>query len=185
MKDQTWQVEHRGRVIRATNRFSLFPPRTSEVLEMDGVVMAQHQGGFFRTDSILDANVEWDGVSRHVQARIGPKRAANIFPGCHILVDGVRVGGDAAVELRIPDLQEAHRLHAQGALRYMVVKGLLQYGLPFGFFMSLLRWPGWGEESWAQWVSGFVFHALAFGAVIGWLEWRSLKAWVTRNTDHL
>ncbi len=176
MKDKVWELTYEGRLIRAVNRCSLFPPRTSERLEVDGEVIDQNNGGFLRMFSILRGTVDFAGVKRVVEARIASKRSG-LSTGCHILVDDVLVGGDTRRTLQIPDAELAQRQLKKGVLAYLVKTGFLLYGLPFAIGMTLFNQP----ENVLIGSVIFAFYILFFGGIMGWLSWRSLQSQAQRN----
>ncbi|MDR4469864.1 MAG: hypothetical protein MRJ68_16465 [Nitrospira sp.] len=175
MRDKSWEAEHCGRRIRITNRLSFLPPHTSEVLEVDGVVVKENKGGFLRMFSVLERDVEFAGVKKHVEARIAQK-VGSYRTGCHILVDGVLVGGDIGVQLNLPDLEAAKKLYVQGAVRYITRAGLLTYGLPFALLMTLFNAP----ETVTDTIVTFTTHLVLFGGGMGWFMWQSLKSRVEK-----
>ena len=176
MKDKVWEFTYEGRFIRAVNRCSLFPPRTSDRLEVDGEVIDQNNGGFLRLFSVLRGTVDFAGVKRVVEARIAAKRNG-LSTGCHIFVDDALVGGDKRRTLQIPDAELAQKQLKKGVLAYLVKTGFLLYGLPFAIGMTLFNQP----DNLLIGSLIFVFYILFFGGIMGWLSWRSLKSQARRN----
>jgi len=175
MSDKSWETEHCGRRIRITNRLSFLPPHTSEVLEVDGAVVKENKGSFLRMFSVLESDVEFAGVKKHVEARIAQK--VNGFrTGCHILVDGKLVGGDTKVQLNMPDLETAKNQYAHGPVRYIARNGLLSYGLPFAFLMTFFNTP----ETMTATIVTFTMHLVLFGVGMGWFMWQTLKSRVEK-----
>jgi hypothetical protein len=137
MKDKIWEVEYEGHVIRAINKLSLFPPKTSEVLEIDDEVI-EHKidGGFFRAVATMNCVHELNGIERQIEIRFAPKE---YIPntGCQILVDGVKVGGDKSI--RYVDLSEAKKLYAKGFFHFLLIKNMPKIILSLGIAVLLLR----------------------------------------------
>lgn len=175
MRDKSWETEHCGRRIRITNRLSFIPTHTSEVLEVDGAVVKENKGSFLRMFSVLESDVEFAGVKKHVEARIAQK-VGSLLMGCHILVNGELVGGDVGVQLNLPDLEAAKKLYAQGAVQYITRTGLPSYGLPFALLMTLFNTP----ETMTATIVTFTTHLVLFGGGMGWFMWQSLKARVEK-----
>lgn len=175
MSDKIWEVDHQGRRIRVTNRISFVPPRTSEVLEVDGTIVKENKGSFLHMFSILESDVEFGGTKKHVEVQIAQK-VGGFQTGCHILVNDELVGGDTGVQLNVPDLETAKKQYAQGAFRYITRIGLLKYGLPFAALMTLFNRP----ETMTDMTIAFTKYLVVFGGGMGWFMWRSLKSRVEK-----
>ena len=92
------------------------------------------------------------------------------FVGCHILVDGERVGGDVDSAIAAPDAEEAAKEHRLGATGF--TGRMLAYGLPFGVIMSGLVPP----EDGAWLLPRFLGFTLFYGGGMAAMYWRSLRA---------
>ncbi len=169
MKDKVWEIDFDGHKIKAINKCSFFPPRTSEVLEIDGVVIEHTKGNLFKFYTTIVAKHYFSGVEREVEVRIAQKRGS-LRTGCQVLIDGDLVGGDKAIQY--PDPEEAKEQLEKGYLQYFLSVGLLCYGLPFAITMSFL------DRSYpiATIALKFAFHALFFGGIMSYFYWRSMKS---------
>ena len=169
MKATAWTATVDGHEIRAINHYSLLPPRTRETLEIDGVQVAEGCLGWFATNASLNVRADLGGQSRHIEARLGAK-VPMPFVGCHILVDGERVGGDVDSAIAAPDAEEAAKEHRLGATGF--TGRMLAYGLPFGVIMSLLVPP----EDGAWLLPRFLGFTVFYGGGMAAMYWRSLQA---------
>ncbi len=177
MKDKVWTVNFKGHEIKAVNKLSLLPPRTSELLEVDGVVIRHVRGHFLRMTSSIIEEITLSGIEHTVEVRIA-QRADSLTTGCQIFVDGEFLGGDA--EIQFPDLSTARQQLADGYISYFMKVGLIRYGLPFAFLMLILARPETVAE--AAWT--FVFHQVFFGGVMSYWSWRGVKTIVSeRNVE--
>lgn len=104
MKDKVWEIDFDGHKIKAINKFSFFPPCTSEILEIDGVVIEHTKGSLCRSYQTIIAKHYFSGVEREIEVRIAQKWGS-LRTGCQVLIDGDLVGGDKAIQY--PDPEEA------------------------------------------------------------------------------
>ncbi len=102
MKDNIWCAEYKGHEIRVINKVSLFPPQTSELLEIDGVLIKHVKGSFLRFHSTILTKYNFGDVEKEVDIRIGPKSVGKGI-GCHIYIDGTQIGGDRAILNTVQD----------------------------------------------------------------------------------
>lgn len=167
MTDKTWTADFHGHRIRAINRLSWLPPRTSEALEIDGVMAHDAPGSFLRSTATLLSRHVLGGVERTVEARFA-NEAGTLGVGCQIFVDGQMVGGSKAI--MYPDPAETERILGNGFLRYFLTYGLPRFGLVYAILMSLTAF----SLSPAAALRTFVFHALWFGLFMSWWLWRGL-----------
>ncbi len=181
MKDRIWEFEYEGRHLRVTNRFSFFPLRSEELLEVDGQVVATGKGGLLSEFAIIEARVDFAGVERQVEIRIAPKRQApwRLWTmGCHILIDGVLVGGDTSATLVLPELAElvkartSYREQPRQFIWRLLVRSIVFEGLPFALLMLALNTP----DSLSEALVYLVFNAIPFGSLTAWMSWRSLRS---------
>lgn len=176
MKDKVWETQYEGKTLRVTNRVSFFPPRTSEHLQVDGETVNENRGGFLRMNSTLRTQLDLGGSTKQIEVRIAQKEGS-LQTGCHILVDGVIVGGDIDNKLKYPDPGVAKALYAQGPARFIIMTGFLRYGLPFAITMAFLGTPAGLLATVVTFAAQLVF----FGGAMGWFMWRSLEAQVGRT----
>ena len=169
MKDKTWSVEYRGHSIRAINKLSFFPLKTSELLEIDGVLIKEVKGSMFRLNSTIFAKHNFSGEEHEVEIRIALKKGG-AGTGCQILIDGELIGGDEAIQYPDPRLAEGQI--KKGFVRYFLTNGLLNFGVPFGVLMALINKVD--PISTMAWK--FAFHAIFFGLAMSYFSWRGIKS---------
>ncbi|MFM8392320.1 MAG: hypothetical protein ACKOB4_00145 [Acidobacteriota bacterium] len=174
MKDKIWEVEFEGRLIRVTNRFSILPPRTAEILEVDGQVVARGKGGFLSEYSIIEARIDFAGVERQIEVQIAPLRGKSWAVGCYILIDGRLVGGDTTATLLIPDLQHAraaYQADPRRFLRQLVLRRFLNEILPLAIAVLIIYWP----TTIMQGMVYLLINILIIGLLSGWHAWHSFR----------
>ena len=167
MTEKIWTAEFHGHRIRAINRLSWLPPRTSEALEIDGVMVHDAPGSFLRSTATHLSRHILGGVERTVEARFA-NEVGGLGVGCQIFVDGSMIGGSKAI--MFPDPAETERILGKGFLHYFLTYGLPRFGLFFAILMSLTSFSL--SPTAAVWT--FVFHALWFGGFMSWWLWRGL-----------
>lgn len=174
MKDKTWEVEFEGRQLRVTNRHSLFPPRTGEYLEVDGQLVATGSCSWLSEFSVIEAQLSFAGTERKVEVQIAPIKGKLFTMGCHILIDGTLIGGDAGSSLVIPELTQArasYRADSRQFIRQLFTRHLLAEGLPFALLMLVITKPA----SFVEGAMVLLLTTITFGALTGWMTWRSLR----------
>jgi len=174
MKDKIWEVEFEGRQLRVTNRFSLLPPRTAEILEVDGQVVARGKGGFMSEYSIIEARIDFAGVVRQVEIQIAPLQGKSWAVGCHVFIDGRLVGGDTTATLLIPDLKNARAAYQADPRRFvrqLVLRHFLIEILPFALVMLIVYWP----TTIMQGMVYLLINILIIGLLTGWQAWHSFR----------
>lgn len=176
MKDKVWEVDFDGHKIRAINKISIFPPRTSEVLEVDDTVIKHVKGSFFRMHSTIKTTYDFSGVERKVEARMAQK-TGSVRTGCQVLIDGDLVGGDDVIQY--PDPEKDKKQFEKGYLRYFLTVGLLNYGLPYAIMMLFLG----GDKPAITIFWMFAFHALFVGGVVSYVTWRGIKSRVSATSS--
>ena len=173
MKDKIWEVEYRETKVRAINKLSFFPPKTTEIIEVNAKVVKESKGGFFRPYARIRVVTIIDGRDTDIEVIIGLKKR-KIGTGCHIYINQELVGGDINIELEYPNQKKVDELLRKGFLSYFTKIGILKYGLPFAFMMSapaLFQRPEIGTV-----ISNFIFHLLLFSFVISLYNWYALKS---------
>jgi hypothetical protein len=178
MKDKVWEANFDGHNIMATNKISFFPPRTSEVLEIDGVVIEHLKGSFFRMHSTILSKYNFNGTIREVEVRIAQK-AEGVGTGCQILVDGNIVAGDKSIQY--PDLEKAKEQLEKGFFHHFIFTGLPNYGLPYAAVMLFANKP----DSTIAILVTFMFHICSFGGGMSYLTWRGIKSRVALSAKKL
>jgi hypothetical protein len=167
MKDKVWDIEYQGHHIRVINKVSFLPPKTSEVLEVDNVIVVDKSGSFLRTYSSIFTHYDFNGIARNIEVRFAPKK--KIMVGCQIFVDNIQVGGDRSIAY--PDPLQISQQLAAGFWRYFLSVGLLNYGLPYATMMAIFEWG----ESASIIAKKFVIHQLVFGLLMSYSAWEGLK----------
>lgn len=173
MKDKVWEIEYEGSLIRIINKISLFPPKTSEVLIIDGELIEHVKGGFLRMTSTITVTHNFNDVAKAVEVRIAPTTSW-LRTGAQLYINGEFIGGDKAIQYLEPD--KALKQYKKGYFRYFLTVGLLNFGLPYAVMMSVLNISD--SISSAAWQ--FVLHATLFGGVMSYLSWRSIKVRVLK-----
>ncbi|MFZ4985066.1 MAG: hypothetical protein ACOYLF_06355 [Blastocatellia bacterium] len=174
MKNKIWEAEFEGRNIRITNRASMFPFHNRECLEVDDQLVATGKARLLAEFVIIKALVEFSGVTRQVEVRIAGLKGRFFTTGCHILIDGMLVGGDTERTLILPDIAEARTryLHQpRQFIRRFFIRNVLEEGLPFAALMLLITTP----QSVVEGLFFFVCGLIGFGLTIAWMNWRSLR----------
>ncbi len=169
MKDKIWEVKFNNSVIKVINKVSLFPPKTSEMLVVDGNLIKQVSGRFFSSISVFNANYTFDNVEKQIEVRIALK-TGSLRTGAQIYVDGEFVGGDARIQC--PNPYEMMRQYKLGYPRYFVTTGLIRDGLPFAIFMTLFNLTDLTLTT----LWRFLFHMIFFGGFMSYLSWREIKS---------
>lgn len=170
MKPKHWSVEHEGHLIRATNQHLLWPPFTRERLEVDGVTVAEGKLGAVSHFATLSARVELAGRPRHVEARLGNK-LGRLVTGCHLLVDGELIGGDADEEIDHPTPEQAREEFEGGFVGTLLGGRMLMTGLPYGAVVVLFQRPPTAFLA----LVDFALLTVMFGGSMCWVYWRSLR----------
>ena len=174
MKDKVWEVDYQGSNLSVTNKLSWLPPKTSELLEINGKVVKHIKGSFLRPTSTIKAAHEFNGVKRKVEVRIAQKNGA-VGTGAQIYVDGEFIGGDDSIQY--PDPKLALESYQKGYFNYLLKVGLLQYGLPFAVIMTIINRSDTIEGT----IAAFLIQALFFGGAMSYFSWRGI---VSRFKNH-
>lgn len=169
MKDKIWSAEYKGHIIRAINKFSFFPPKTSELLEVDGVLIREIKGSLFRMNSIIFAKNQFAGEEQEIEVRIAQK-SGGAGTGCQIFIDGTQIGGDKTIQY--PDPEKAEKQVERGYFRYFITSGLLSFGVPFAVIMAIFNMA----DPILTMAWKFVFHAFFFGLAMSYFSWRGIKS---------
>jgi hypothetical protein len=107
-----------------------------------------------------------------IEVLVGP--AGFLGVGCHIYADGQLIGGDTTKKLNAHSLHEWKKIKQRGISRFLLVRGLVLAGLPFGIGMTFLQSVGF-MASWSNLLFSFVFHTTVFGLAMGYFFWWSLN----------
>jgi len=123
MKEQIWEAEFEGHKLRAINKTSLYPIKTSEALEIDGKLIVQTKECVIRMNPPIMTSYCFDGVEREIEVRFARKKGLFKGTGCQIFVDGIQIGGDKAI--RYMDPKKAEKLLKKGFFYFFITRGLL------------------------------------------------------------
>ena len=134
MKNRTWDVEYQTYQIRAIHNISLFPPKISENLEINGVIVESIQGSFLRSCSTIFTKYSFNGTDREIEVRFAKKPGIGSM-GCQIFVDGQKIGGDRTI--KYPDPRKSAEYIKKGFIHYLLSIGLLSYGLPIAIGLGI------------------------------------------------
>jgi hypothetical protein len=107
-----------------------------------------------------------------IEVLVGP--AGFLGVGCHIYADGQLIGGDTTKKLNAHSLHEWKEIKQRGISRFLLVRGLLLAGLPFGIAMTVFQAVGF-MPGWSSLLSSFMFHTTFFGLSMGYYVWWSLE----------
>jgi hypothetical protein len=179
MKDRkVWDIEYQGHRIRIIYTVSVFPLNTSEVLEIDGVIVENHSGNVLNNYSTILTNYNFNGIDRSVEVRIAQK----ILPtmGCQVFIDGNQVGGDRYI--RYPDAQKISQQLKEGFWNYFLSVGLLNYGLPFAIALMMFMLFVDRTKSISEIATRFAFHQVLYGLYMSYFSWERLKK-INRSTQ--
>lgn len=175
---KVWDLEYQGHRIRIINKFSFFPLKTSEILEIDGIVIKNHLGNFLDSYSTILTNYNFNGIDQAVEVRIAQK----ILPtmGCQVFIDGKQIGGDRY--LRYPDPQKISQQLKEGFWNYFLSVGLLYYGLPFAIMMLIFMLFVDRNRSISELATKFAFNQVLYGLWMSYFSWEGLKK-INRSTQ--
>ena len=154
--------------------------RTGEELYVGGVKVDSNESNLFtRMSAHLAAPISIAGVRHNVEAVLGQ---AGIRVACRILVDGEVIGGDQRRQSTIPDATAWEKIREAGLPRYLLTKGLMQFGIPFATIMVAIG-PPVRDRSWGAIGVQWALSALLFGLPMALLTWRSTEvAYRSRRT---
>ena len=173
MKDiKVWDIKYQEHRIRIIYNLSFFPLKTSEILEIDGVIIVDnHPSNVLKNYSTILTNYNFNGINRSVEVRIAQK----ILPtmGCQVFIDGEQVGGDRYI--RYPDAQQISQQLKAGFWNYFLSVGLLNYGLPFAILMMMFTLFVDRPNSISQIATRFAFHQVLYGLYMSYFSWERLK----------
>ncbi|WP_370978277.1 hypothetical protein [Agaribacterium sp. ZY112] len=176
MKDKLWEVDFEGHKIKAINKVSLFPPRTSEALEIDGELVEHVKGSMYRMCSNISVNHTLSGKERNIEVRMAQK-TGRLGTGCQIFIDGTLIGGDNAI--RYPDPEKTQKKFEKGFIHHLLSTGLLHYGLPYACMMTVINLASMGHNSISIMMLLFIFYAVFFGSMMSYFSWQSIKGVVS------
>ncbi len=137
MKSQTWSSRYNGYHIVVTSKVSFFPPKTTEILEIDGLLIDSSCNNIFRLSSIIIAKYKFNSIEQEIEIRVGQKAGMSSGKdGCQIFIDDKQISGEQS--LQCPNPQIAAKQIKEGFLRYIISVGLPHYGLPITVGLTIL-----------------------------------------------
>lgn len=174
MKDKVWEFDYEGHLIKITNKISIIPPKTSELLEIDGAVVKHEKGNIFRMNSTIRSIYRFNNIEKNIEVRIAQK-TGSLATGAQVYINDEFIGGDKSIQY--PDPDEALKQYKKGYFCYFMTVGLLNFGLPYAILMAIFN----KADPVMTMVWKFVFHATFFGAIMSYLMWRNIKNRVKLN----
>ena len=172
MSNKTWSVLFEGAQIDVTSHKRLLPPQRLTTLSIDGLPIHKSHSHLSRNQFYLAAPLKYEEGQSLIEVLMGP---AGFFGlGCHIYADGQLIGGDTTKKLHAHFPHQWEEIKRRGIGRFLVVRGLLLAGLPFGIGMTFLQSVGF-MASWSNLLFSFVFHTTVFGLAMGYFFWWSLN----------
>jgi hypothetical protein len=181
VKDKIWDVIYQNHLIKAINKVSLFPPSTSEILEINNVIIKHARGNLLRSFSTISSKYSFNGVDRAVEVRFAQKTNSLGKIGCQIFVDRQQIGGDKSIEY--PDEKQVAKMSQKiekGFFLYFTSTGLLNYGLPFALVMTLIDL----QTPIVTRIGKFMFHLLFYGLFMSCFSWIQMKNMVKELTKY-
>ena len=172
MFNKTWSVQYKDTQIDVTNQHALLPPKNRKTLSIDGQLVHERDSHMLQHQTYLAAPLNDQQGQSLIEALIAP---AGLFGvGCHIYADGQLIGGDTTKKLNAYSSHEWKEIKQRGISRFLLVRGLVLAGLPFGIGMTFLQTVGF-MASWSSLLFSFVFHTTVFGLAMGYFFWWSLN----------
>jgi hypothetical protein len=168
VKDKIWNIDYEGHLITIRNKISIIPPKTSEVLEVDGVIVKHEKGSFFLMAATIKSNYSFNGVEKDIEVRMAQK-VGGVGVGAQVYINNEFVGGDKSINYL--DSELALKQYKKGYLRHLLTVGLLKFGLPFAILMAIVNK---GDPAFmTAWT--FSYHAIGFGGLMSYFSWRTIK----------
>ena len=172
MFNKTWSVQYKDTQIAVTNQHALLPPKSRKTLSIDGQLVHERDSHMLQHQTYLAAPLNDEQGQSLIEALIAP--AGFFGVGCHIYADGQLIGGDTTKKLHAHFPHQWEQIKRRGIGRFLVVRGLLLAGLPFGIAMTIFQAVGF-MPGWSNLLSSFMFHTTFFGLSMGYYVWWSLE----------
>lgn len=172
MGTKTWSVQYKNTQIDVTNQHALLSPKSRKTLSIDGQLVHVCDSHMLQHQTYLAAPLNDEQGQSLIEVLVGP--AGFLGVGCHIYADGQLIGGDTTKKLNAHSLHEWKEIKQRGISRFLLVRGLLLAGLPFGIGMTFLQAVGF-MPGWSSLLSSFMFHTTFFGLSMGYYVWWSLE----------
>jgi hypothetical protein len=176
VKNKTWDVEYQTYRLRAINKISLFPPKTSEVLEINGIIVESIKGGFFRSCSTILTKYNFNGTEREIEVRFAKKTELSGL-GCQFFIDGQKIGGDRTI--KYPDPQESTKHIEKGFIKYFLSIGLLSW-LPYAIGMGF---ADLGSPLLLR-IQRFIIYLLTGSLFRSYFSWNGMKSTIEYRNNY-
>ncbi|MEC8196860.1 MAG: hypothetical protein VX228_11200, partial [Pseudomonadota bacterium] len=161
MPRKCWTARYKGHLITLNNHWSFFPGRGKGAwVEVDGRPLLSSKATGGGAARLVD-HVTLSGEQAELKGLLGWDRLA--LRG-QIRIDGTLIGGDETMgKLEHGKLKS---LVDQGLLRFVIVQGLLAYGLPFGVGMAFAAYWRRAAEPETLLLT-FIIATVTYGAFMG------------------
>jgi hypothetical protein len=170
VENQTWDAEYQSYQIRATNKGSVFSPKITKALEINGILVKSIQGGFLRSCSTIFTTYNFNGIDREIEVRFAQKTKIGSKIGCQFFVDGEKIGGDRSIDY--PDPIKSAKHLEKGFINYILSVGLLSYGLPISIGLGIVDL---GSPLLIR-VQRFIIYILFSSFIYSYFTWNQMKS---------
>ena len=178
MENQTWDAEYQSYRIRAINKGSVFSPKITKALEINGILIESLQGGFLRSCSTIFATYNFNGIDRKIEVRFAPKAINNSGMGCQFFIDGEKIGGDQSIDY--PDPIKSAKHLEKGFFHYFLDVGLSTYGLPYAIGLSIINIG----SPLIIIVEKFVFYFLTSSLLFSYFRWNQMRSMIDHRQSY-
>jgi len=169
MRERIWIAEYEGHRIRVISKNSYFPPKTTDILEIDDQVIQKLNISIFDMFSTLYMKHDFTGSEKMIEARLGQKYDS-YRSGCQIFIDGTQIGGD--YQVRYPDPSKVDGYLVSGYTKFVLRVGVLKAGIPMAILFAIM----FRSEPPLELSLKFISVAVFFGIFISSISWNGLKA---------
>ena len=169
MRERIWNAEYEGHKIRVISKNSYFPPRTTDILEIDDQVIQKSKISIFDFFSTLYTRYSFDGSEKIVEARLAQKSDA-LKSGCQIFIDGTQIGGD--YQIKYPDPAKVDGYLKGGYIKFVLRVGILRMGIPFAIMFAFY----FRTDPIRELIIKVIVAAFVFGLTMSSMSWNGLKA---------
>lgn len=172
MGNEIWSVKYKGTQIDVTNQHALLRLKSRKSLSINGQLIHARDSHMLQYQTYLAAPLNDEQGQSLIEVLIGP--AGFFGVGCHIYADGQLVGGDTTKRLNAHSLHEWKEIKQRGISRFLLVRGLVSAGLPFGIGMTFLQSAGIMAGG-PNLLFSFLLYTTVFGLTMGYYAWWSLE----------
>jgi len=169
MRERIWEAEYECHKIRVLSKNSYFPPKTTDILEIDDQVVQRSNISILDIFSTLCSRYDFNGSEKMVEARLGQK-SDSVRSGCQIFIDGTQIGGD--YQIRYPDPNKVETYLKGGYAKFVLTIGVLKTGVPMGILFAFM----FRSDPILKLSIKFILVAFFFGLFMSTLSWKGLKA---------